>query len=174
MQRIFQELLLDGISLRPLALICEALADLGGEGLADWQLIEAIRLKLSRQTSDRLKTARNFVRCFGLGDDVSGKLHTALASQSFAEPADQIRALPGSLRQNLVRAVTAGQKHMLDMGLTPILLVDQELRPVLAKICEPMRPGLRVIGSREIDSACQCEVLAEIRMSDLVAEKQAA
>lgn len=173
-QRIFQELLLDGISLRPLALICEALADLGNNGLADWQLIEAIRLKLSRQICERIKSPRSMIRCFGLGDDVSAKLHTALSSQSFAELSDQVRALPNSLRQNLIRAVSAGQQHMAGMGLIPLLIVDQELRPVIAKVCEGMRPGLRVIGTREIDSSCHTEILAEIRMSDLIAEKQAA
>jgi flagellar biosynthesis protein FlhA len=173
-QRIFQELLLDGVSLRPLALICEGLADLGNDGLSDWQLIEAIRLKLGRQISERLKSPRNVIRCFGLGDDVSAKLHTALSSQSFAELSDQVRALPNSLRQNLVRAVSAGQRHMSAMGLTPLLVVTQELRPVIAKVCESMRPGLRVVGSREIDDSCQTEMLAEIRMSDLLAEKQAA
>jgi flagellar biosynthesis component FlhA len=160
--------------LRPLALICEALADLGGEGLSDSQLIEAVRLKLSRQITDRLKSPRNVVRCFGLGDDVSSKFHTALASQSFADLSDQIRALPGSLRQNLVRAVSAGQRHMSTMGLAPVLVVDQELRPVIAKVCESLRPNLRVVGSREVDSSCHCELLAEIRMSDLLSEKQVA
>jgi flagellar biosynthesis component FlhA len=63
---------------------------------------------------------------------------------------------------------------MSAMGLTPLLVVTQELRPVIAKVCEPMRPGLRVVGSREIDNSCQTEMLAEIRMSDLLAEKQAA
>jgi flagellar biosynthesis protein FlhA len=173
-QRILQELLLDGVSLRPLALICEALADLGGEGLSDSQLVEAVRLKLSRQITDRLKSPRNIVRCFGLGDDVSSKFHTALASQSFADLSDQIRALPGSLRQNLVRAVSAGQRHMSTMGLAPVLVVDQELRPVIAKVCESLRPNLRVVGSREVDSSCHCELLAEIRMSDLLSEKQVA
>lgn len=173
-QRIFQELLLDGISLRPLALICEALADLGNNGLADWQLVEAIRLKLSRQISERVKSPRNTIRCFGLGDDVSAKLHTALSSQSFAELADQVRALPNSLRQNLVRAVSAGQRHMAGMGLTPLLVVDQELRPVISRVCEALRPGLRVIGAREIDTSCQTEILAEIRMSDLITDRQAA
>lgn len=173
-QRIFQELLLDGISLRPLALICEALADLGSNNLADWQLLEALRLKLSRQISERVKSPRNMIRCFGLGDDVSAKLHTALASQSFAELADQVRALPNSLRQNLLRAVGAGQRHMAGMGLTPLLVVDQELRPVISKVCDSMRPGLRILGKREIEASCQTEILAEIRMSDLIAEKQAA
>ncbi|MCE2792532.1 MAG: FHIPEP family type III secretion protein, partial [Blastopirellula sp.] len=143
-------------------------------GLSDWQLIEAIRLKLGRQISERLKSPRNVIRCFGLGDDVSAKLHTALSSQSFAELSDQVRALPNSLRQNLVRAVSAGQRHMSAMGLTPLLVVTQELRPVIAKVCESMRPGLRVVGLREIDDSCQTEMLAEIRMSDLLAEKQAA
>lgn len=173
-QRIFQELLLDGISLRPLALICEAMADLAGNSLSDSQLIEALRLRLSRQITERFKSPRNVVRCFGLGNDVSSKLHTALASQSFSDLNDQIRALPGSLRQNLIRAVSAGQRHMMTMGLPPLLLVEQELRPIIARVCESLRPELRVVGTREIDQSCHCELLAEIRMSDLVAEKQVA
>lgn len=174
LQRLLQELLLGGVSLRPLALIGEAIADLGAAGLADWQIIEEVRLRLGRQIAEGLKSPLNSLRCFGLAEDVAIKLRSALSAQTGIDPAEQVRLLPSFLRNNLLRAIESGQRHLLRMQLPPVLKVDQDLRPLMAKLCESMRPDLQVLGSKEVASHCETDLLAEIRWSDLQIEKQAA
>ncbi|PIQ26072.1 hypothetical protein COW36_02285 [bacterium (Candidatus Blackallbacteria) CG17_big_fil_post_rev_8_21_14_2_50_48_46] len=145
--RILKELLEEQVSIRPLALICESLADGLDQGLKGAELREKVRQGLSRSICARLA-------------DAQGRLKVLTLSQTTENAFRQAQAKPGPETQALARSLQ--EKLLEQVAQSQILLCAPDLRRSLFEILARNFSAWKVISTAEIDRLYWLESVAEL------------
>lgn len=169
-QQILSALIFEGISIRPLNLIFEALSDFAPTIQDKAELVERVRQRLSRQISHELRNHRKKIICFGISDELQRRI-----AEGF-EPASQGYAidLPSATIDKLRQSIAIGAEHLQSIDRRPVLHVNQEIRPVIAWLAEDMLPQLFVLGSSEISTDTEIDRVAEITTEDIISTASSA
>jgi flagellar biosynthesis protein FlhA len=144
--RVLRGLLREGVSVRDLRTVLEAVADAAPRSKDTGWLVEQARRRLSRQITARVAGADGIVRALTLDRATEDLLRQSLGA-SDGEPAlapdvDSARRLIGSLESQATRLATAGQPV--------VVLAPPDLRRPLFDFASRFVPDLSVVSAREL------------------------
>jgi flagellar biosynthesis protein FlhA len=145
-QKVLQRLLAEGISIRDLPTILEAVAEVAKLSQSTMLITEHVRSRLARQIS------------YSHVNDKSELLTVTLSpafEQAFAEALighgeeKQLAMAPTKL-QEFIQKTRATLENLAVKGQNPVLLVSPTIRPYVRAIVERFRPQTVVISQNEI------------------------
>ncbi|NOT33325.1 MAG: flagellar biosynthesis protein FlhA [Candidatus Eisenbacteria bacterium] len=154
--RVLQRLLREGVAVRDLVVILEALSDAGEQTKDPEALTEVARRALGAQIAQQLGSSRGPVRALAVGPRLEVslmQLFTARAreGQSPLDPAQLTRAL-----QSLTNLAQSQRSD----GRLPPLVTPPALRVGIRRLVEPLLPRLPVISLAELPPQTPIETLA--------------
>ncbi|MEJ5259686.1 MAG: flagellar biosynthesis protein FlhA [Anaerohalosphaeraceae bacterium] len=146
-QRVLQNLLKEGISIRDLPLILEALGEHGGRTKNAVLLTECARKALARTITERFKGPDGKINAMVLEPSLEHQLLGCVQ-----QGADTITlAVPPEAASQLNQAIAQAWKEMLDKGIEePVLLCDARIRPGLVNLISRSLQRLPVAAYDEI------------------------
>jgi flagellar biosynthesis protein FlhA len=161
-QRILQGLLSEGISIRDLPTIIEAIAEnvpsTGSSAHNVMGLIENIRARLSLQICNMYKNEQGYLPLVVL---------TPQWEQAFAESlittneGKQLSMAPSQLEE-FVTFVNSAYETILLKGESPVLLVSAAIRPYVRSVIERFKTSLPVISQNEVNPKAKIKTLGQI------------
>ncbi|GFK92543.1 Flagellar biosynthesis protein FlhA [Fundidesulfovibrio magnetotacticus] len=160
-QKVLQNLVREGVSVRDMLTIVETLADYGHASKDPDQLTEYVRAKMGRSIVKPFLSTGGTLPIFTLAPTAEGMVqesirHTDHGSYLAMDPGSA-QQLIASINQNMERAIVAeGQ---------PVLLVAPMTRPHLAQLLNRFLPALPVISQAEIPAEIKLQSLATIGLS---------
>lgn len=144
LQQVLQNLLQEGISIKDLSTILEAILEAKLERPTATELTEIVRIKLNRQISNMIAN-NSIINAITLSDKWNQILFAAFDKnknfQAFAIPPSQLEEMIKSLNTVLYQSKSA--------SATAIVTIS-ELRPYLKSIIKQFNPTLFVISHKEI------------------------
>ena len=148
LQSVLRSLLSEGVSIRPLHLIMETLGNINSKNLFD--RVEKVRTRLARHISSGLAGDANLpITVFTISEELQNRIACAWDREQ-----DEIRLdLPRTIVERLALAMEDASRRMISAGLRPIALVDQSIRPVIAKLRTGEARFMFVLGDQEIQGA---------------------
>ena len=152
-QHILQNLLREGVSVRNLGGILEALADALPQTKDPEALTERVRGALGREITRDLGTGR--IAVLTLDPELEVRL-TEAAAGSVAAALD-----PQALR-NVKRSLQEGVALLGARGRSPVLLTTPAARPVFRRLIERAFPQLRVVSSAELVGDVEVESVGRV------------
>ena len=165
-QQILKSLLAEGVSIRPLSLILETLGDFAPADKNRRSLVEKVRQQLGKHIVHQLTSHRSQpVHVFTLSEELEHRIACA-----WKPDGEEIKLdLPRPLIESVVAAIQDAARKMNAAGRRPVALVDQSIRPVIAKLARRTLDDITILGSREVlDSPIQ--IVGEIGSDQLNSE----
>ncbi|MBE3574858.1 MAG: flagellar biosynthesis protein FlhA [Firmicutes bacterium] len=159
-QKVLQNLLREGIPIRNLVTICEALADYGRATKDPDLLTEHVRQALSRQISHQYAEGGVLTVMTlepALEDALVGKLQQGEQGMVLAISPDEATQLLQAIGRHAASAAQAGH--------VPILVCDGRLRPHLKRLSERSLPRLVVLSYSEIAREVQIQSVGMVTVS---------
>ncbi|GAB4057462.1 flagellar biosynthesis protein FlhA [Uliginosibacterium sediminicola] len=155
-QRVLQLLLEEGVNIRDMRSIVECLAENGAKKQDPNELAALVRTALGRSIVQSIFPGNSEMQVVALDPGLERILQQAMQSGS-AEGAIE----PG-LADTLLRDTAAAAQHQVDMGLTPVLLVPNNLRWLLSRFLRRSVPSLKVIAHSEVPESRTIRVTSVI------------
>jgi flagellar biosynthesis protein FlhA len=145
LQKVLQNLLIEGVHIRDMRTIIETLAEQAPQIQEPNELTALVRIALGRAIVQQLFPSTNELSVMTLEHRLERLLMQALQSSG----PDGAGIEPG-LADTLAAQAEQATRHQEQMGLTPVLLVPSPLRPLLARFLRRALPQLKVLSQAEI------------------------
>ncbi|MBO9535860.1 flagellar biosynthesis protein FlhA [Herbaspirillum sp.] len=144
LQKVLQNLLLEGVHIRDMRTIIEALAENAARTQEPNELTAIVRIALGRAIVQQIFPGENELSVMTLDAKLERLLMQALQAGG-----DSGGIEPG-LADSLVMQTEQAAQRQEQMGLTPVLLVPAPLRALLSRFLRRAMPQLRVLSHSEI------------------------
>lgn len=144
-QKVLQNLLAEGVHIRDMRTIIEALAENAPRSQDPGDLTAAVRVALGRAIVQQIFPTEEELSVMALDSKLEGLLMQALQASGNDAPGIE----PG-LADTLVAQTEKAAKHQEQLGFTPVLLVPGPLRALLARFLRRTIPQLRVLSHAEL------------------------
>ncbi len=151
-QKVLQNLLAEGVHVRDLASIMEALAEQAARTQDIEELTAAVRVALGRAIVQQIYQSGSELQVIALEPQLERALLQAVqggTSQGAIEP---------GLADMLVSEARASVERQEQLGQPPVLLAPPQLRAVLSRFLRRIVPQLKVISHAEISHAATIKV----------------
>ncbi|MCU1364763.1 MAG: flagellar biosynthesis protein FlhA, partial [Ilumatobacteraceae bacterium] len=159
-QRVLAALLSDGIPIRDLVRILEAVGERARVQHTTEALVEAARSELGAAITSALAVdGRLYV--LTLAPTTESRLLTGLRS---IDGVTQLELLPAE-SDELARQLTARSNEMNARNTPPVLVASGPVRPALAGLVKALVPGLPVVSYAEIGDHLEIEVIGNVDMT---------
>lgn len=145
-QRILQSLLREGVPIRNLPLILEAVADFAPVTKNPDELAEQVRRRLGTYFIAQYETEPGSVKAITIDPRLEQTLINRIQRSHF----ETTLALDAHSAQYLLRELTVRSNSMAEQGLAAIAIVSAELRLALKRFFEPSLPKLVVLSYQEL------------------------
>jgi flagellar biosynthesis protein FlhA len=145
LQKVLQNLLVEGVHIRDMRTIIETLSEVAGLSQDPNDLTSMVRVALGRAIVQQLFPQAAELPVMTLDNRLERLLMQALAA-SGPDGAGIEPGLADTLAQQTAEAATAQE----NMGYTPVLLVPQQLRTLLSRFLRRTIPQLKVLSHAEI------------------------
>ena len=145
-QRILQSLLREGVPIRNLPLILEAVADFAPVTKNPDELAEQVRRRLGTYFIAQYETEPGLVKAITIDPRLEQTLINRIQRSHF----ETTLALDAHSAQYLLRELTVRSNSMAEQGLSAIAIVSAELRLALKRFFEPSLPKLVVLSYQEL------------------------
>ena len=146
LQRVLKKLVAEQVSIRPMGLILEAIADHAPTSTQITPLVEAVRRRLGPQITAGLLNGNSMVSAFTISDELQNQI---LAGQKLDEDEIALELAPETIRA-LAESLLRGAETLNSRGLTPVIVVRQSIRPAVRKIVEAIEAEIHVLGLDEV------------------------
>jgi len=169
-QQILKALLSEGVSIRPMAQILEAIGDHIEATPNLWNVVEKVRIRLARTITTSLSgTSNRPIPVFTIAQDLQDRI-----ACGWERSGDEIRLdLPRSMVESLAKSIASATASLQTSGNRPVLMVDQCIRPVLSEIANGLEGDLFVLGHEEL-TGNDVEQLGEITIDQVSSMSAAA
>lgn len=157
-QTVMQNLLSEGVSIRNLPLILEAIADAAKLTTNLEVLSEYVRSGIARQISNSLQGHDSKLRVLTLNPELEEALRGALQETDLGN----YLALNPDLNNGFIYAVNEENRRCVGMGYPAILLVAPELRKPIRRILERDLRSVSVLSYNEIVSDVELEAIGMV------------
>jgi flagellar biosynthesis protein FlhA len=157
-QRVLQALLREGVSIRDLGAIVEAIGDKARVTRDPGLLAEYARQALGRAITAPHLDADSTLRAIALDPQVEQELVDAITVTTDGE----YLAMDPARAQALVRALSGQQDSAIARGRRPVLLCSARVRRHLRRLCEQSLPQLAVCSYNEIVSGIRVETIGVV------------
>jgi len=169
-QQVLKRLLEEGVSIRNLPIILEALCDEATATSDPDRLTEEVRQRLARSLSAQYRDATGEMLVVTLDVDWERRLHELVASERtlnlpYVNPTHEKEyrgALAPEEQDELCQALRSATRAFRRQNLDPVLLVASSLRSVVRKTVESEFPDLPVLSYREITPDTRVQSLAVV------------
>jgi len=155
--KTLQNLLREGIPIRDLRTIVETLAEHAGRSQDPDALTAAVRIALGRFIVQHINGLRDEIPVITLAPGLDQILHQALSAAD-----DGGFTLEPGLAERLYKGLAEAAQRQEMAGEPAILLVADDLRPLLARLARQAVPTLRVLAFSEIPDTKQVKIVATI------------
>jgi flagellar biosynthesis protein FlhA len=152
--KVLRNLLREGVGIRDLRTILEAVADHAGSVKDPDVLTELVRERLGRQITARFVDERGQLAALVLAPDVEAALRGRAPAGSDG----------GALVPRVVRSLEQALSAMKSGG-EPLLLVAPELRRPVAALAARHAPGLAVMSLRELDPKTKVTTAGVVKLA---------
>jgi flagellar biosynthesis protein FlhA len=145
-QQVLQRLLREGVPIRPLEVILEALGDYAAQSRDPVLLTELVRQRLARSLSSRYRDSERRLRVVTLDPTLEDRV---LAGLQHSERGLAVRLSPQTV-QSLCEWIGREVAALIRAGHPPVVLVSPEIRAGLKQITASRLPHLVVLSYDEI------------------------
>ena len=157
LEKILKSLLREGIPIKDLATILEAVVEASG-GTSDIDMItEQVRSALSRTITRRF-CENGQLRVVTLDAEVEKKVLAALTKNDHGV----YLALSPDIMQQIIAQLGELRKKFNDLSQTPIVLTSQIIRVYLSRMIAQFYPDVYVLSFHEITSSVQIQAIGNI------------
>lgn len=160
--RVLQNLLDEGVSIRDMRTIVEALSESCSKTQDPLELTTLVRPKLGRMIVQALLDSQDTLAVMTLDPSLEQVLHNTI-QQHRGDPANII--LEPGLAEGLFRALRESTKKVEDGGNNAVLVVSPVLRPWLSKAAKHRADGLAVISYGEIPDDQSVKVIETVEIT---------
>lgn len=157
-QRVLQNLLSEGISIRDLPGILEAIAEATGFTQNLVTITEHVRGKLARQISHTNVNNDGILPLLSL----SPEWEQAFAESLVGEREERQLAMAPSKIQEFIQAVRMAYDEQARTGEMPVLLTSPLIRPYVRSIIERIRPTTVVMSQNEVHPKAKIRTLGTV------------
>jgi flagellar biosynthesis protein FlhA len=157
LQKVLQNLLVEGVHIRDMRTIIETLAEYAPQIQDANELTAQVRIALGRAIVQQIFPSANELSVMALDNRLERLLMQALHTGG----SDGGGIEPG-LADTIANQAQQAAHNQEQMGLTPVLLVPAPLRPLLARFLRRTVPQLKVLSHAEIPDS------KNIRVTSLV------
>lgn len=159
LEKILKSLLREGIPIKDLATILEAVVEASG-GTRDIDMItEQVRSALSRTITRRF-CENGQLRVVTLDAEVEKKVLAALTKNDHGV----YLALSPDIMQQIIAQLGELRKRFNDLSQTPIVLTSQIIRVYLSRMIAQFYPDVYVLSFHEITSSVQIQAIGNITL----------
>jgi flagellar biosynthesis protein FlhA len=144
LQKVLQNLLTEGVHIRDMRTIIEAISEHGAHTQDPNDLTSLVRIALGRAIVQQLFPGTNELSVMTLDNRLERLLMQALSAGG-----DGTGIEPG-LADTIAQQASAAAQQQEAMGLTPVLLVPGPLRTLLSRFLRRALPQLKVLSHSEI------------------------
>ncbi|MFZ6748395.1 flagellar biosynthesis protein FlhA [Undibacterium sp. Ren11W] len=144
-QKVLQNLLIEGVHIRDMRSIIETLTEYGAQTQDANDLTSYVRIALGRAIVQQIFPSGNELTVMTLDNRLERLLMQALQTSG----PDGAGIEPG-LADTLASQTETAAQHQEQLGLTPVLLVPNQLRALLARFLKRTLPQLKVLSHAEI------------------------
>ncbi|HJV88471.1 MAG TPA: flagellar biosynthesis protein FlhA [Noviherbaspirillum sp.] len=145
LQKVLQNLLVEGVHIRDMHTIIETLAEYAGQVQDPNELTALVRIALGRAIVQQIFPGANELSVITLDSRLERILMQAMQSGG----PDGAGIEPG-LADTIVTQAEQATRQQEQMGLTPVLLVPGPLRALLARFLRRALPQLKVLSHAEL------------------------
>jgi len=157
-QRVLQNLLSEGISIRDLPTILEGASEACTFTHNIGVITEHVRTRLARQISDAATAGAGYIPLIAMSPEWEQSFAEALVG----EGDDRQLSLPPSRLQEFINLVRKTFERQAMMGESPVLLTSPPVRPFVRSIVERFRPMTMVISQNEVHPKAKIKTLGQI------------
>ena len=158
LEKILRNLLKEGIPIRDLGLILEAIVDAGGARDID-AVTEQVRTRLSRTITRRV-CENGQLRVVTLDAEVEKKILAALTKNEQGV----YLALSPDVMQPMMAQLGELRKKFQELSQTPVVLTSQVIRVYLSRLIAQFYPDVYVLSFHEITSNIQIQAIGNITL----------
>lgn len=157
-QRVLQGLLREGISIRDLPTILEAISEIASDKINTFHMVEHVRMRLAKQICSMYASSEGYIPLIVL---------TPAWEQVFQESLvtvgdEKHLSLPPSKLQEFVGVLNREYEKLALTGETPILLTSPAIRPYVRSLIERFRSSIHVISQNEIHPKAKIKTMGQI------------
>lgn len=156
-QRVLQNLLAEGVSIRDIPTILEGIAEATAMTGSLTQVTEHVRARLSRQISAQ-QTLAGTIPVVTLG----AQWDEAFSESIMGQGDERHLAMAPSSLQAFIAAVRDAYDRFAAQGEIPCLLTSPPLRPFVRSIIERVRPATVVLSQNEVHARARLRSLGTI------------
>jgi len=160
--RVLQNLLEEGVAIRDMRSIVEALSESCARTQDPAELTNLVRPRLGRMIVQPLLDTNDTLAVMTLDPALEQILHNII-QQHKGDPSNIV--LEPNLAEGLFRAMRESTRKIEDDGNTPVLVVSPVLRPWLARAARHRVEGLTVLSYSEIPDDQSVKVLETVEVS---------
>ncbi|WP_051261611.1 type III secretion system export apparatus subunit SctV [Desulfovibrio inopinatus] len=160
MSEIFQRLVQEGVSIRDMNTVLEALVEWGGKEKDVIMLTEYVRSSLKRQISYRYTGGQNILSAYILDPGVEETVRDAIRQTSTGS----FLALPPDTSKALVDAVVDNVGDLTGVNPTPVLLTSLDIRRFVRKLIEATLYELPVLSYQELTAEVVVQPVGRITL----------
>jgi flagellar biosynthesis protein FlhA len=157
-QKVLQNLLTEGVSIRDLPTIIEALSEGGRVTKSVMLLTEHCRARLARQISFSLANKNTELQAISL----SPRYEQIFIESLVGTGEEKQLAMPPSELQGFINKTRATLEGQAMKGRDPVLIVSPTIRPYVRAIVERFRPATNVLSHNEIHPKIKLISLGEV------------
>jgi type III secretion protein V len=162
---VLRRLLAEGVSIRPLASIVEALASEAANGADPVLLCERVRVRLRRHVSFA-HAAAGVLALHAVDASIEDALRDAITPHGLALPPDQARDIVHAVRR-VLESPSSGAAHA-------VLVVQPDVRRHLRQLLETELPDVAVLSYPELAPELRIEHRAPVRIGSVAEAPRAA
>jgi flagellar biosynthesis protein FlhA len=159
-QKVLQNLIREGVTVRDLQTICETLADHGTITKDPDVLTEYVRQALARTITRPYETEDQKFPVLSLQQSLEEKLTRGIQKSEHGT----FLSLDPAFLQQFLQVTSDEVKRSISMGYHPVLLCSPAIRRHLKRLLERFLPDVAVISHNELSNALEIRSIGIIRM----------
>ena len=160
-QKVLQNLLREGVPIRDLLSVFEALADYGPIIQDTDRLSELVRASLYRTITHQLPVHEGRLRVIILAPDVEQSIADAIEHTD----GGAFVALNPDVQSGIIRNAKEVADECVKQGLEPVVLTSPGIRFYFKRLAEQAIEGLTVVSYQEIEPAVEIEAIGKVTLS---------
>ncbi|MFM2130546.1 MAG: flagellar biosynthesis protein FlhA, partial [Pseudomonadota bacterium] len=157
-QRVLQNLLAEGVSIRDLPTILEGISEACSFTRNVSIITEHVRSRLSRQISNAATGGAGYIPLIAMSPEWEQTFIESLVGDGD----DRQLSLAPSKLQEFIGLVRKGFERQAMLGENPALLTSPQVRPFVRSIIERFRPMTMVISQNEVHPKAKIKTLGQI------------
>ncbi|MDP3428682.1 MAG: flagellar biosynthesis protein FlhA [Humidesulfovibrio sp.] len=160
-QKVLQNLVREGVSIRDMLTITEALCDYGPAIQDAGMLTEYVRARMGRTIVRSYMASDGSLPIVTLSGEIDELLTTSLRS---SDQGGYLALEPGKAQQ-VIKAISVAQDNTAGTDGQPVLLTAPQIRPHLAQLLLRFLPTMPVVSQAEIPADIRIQSLATVKLS---------